>query len=419
MGVASCVSILSSGEQMKNIPDLRILKTKAYQSPEEEDLHVPPIATPRSHAGDKRKTDSKKLWSTVCKSVELKSHPWCSCPSCSMSLAVRCDQIVEKGVIQMCFTFQKAIIIKIIVGYLALAAAFSCPNLFGQTDVKSHRVAIRESQQVFAKEKRNLDRTYHQYIENLNAGYTEKVKTLRKQVVRYLEKARDQLAKNLDLQGANEVQNEINSYADIPIQFPATEEGDAGSTKLIGHASLANETEKELRRTIADLEAQLRVANESIVSNSQKSNDSLLVSRNRNSAALPIDAVRFNGHSYKFYGKGFPFSAAARICSEKGGHLVTVDSPEELEFLRQLARRNPFKVDQFWINATDDLKEGVWRTIEGASLPFLPWGPSEPSNTAGRGGQEHYASISRESNWLLNDSQGVYRSYGFICEWDY
>lgn len=319
----------------------------------------------------------------------------------------------------MCFTFQKAIIIKIIVGYIALATALSCPNIFGQSDVKSHRVVIRESQQVFAKEKRSIDRSYHEYIAKLNDGYQKKVTTLRKQVVSYLEKARDELAKNLDLNGANEVQKEINSYDALPIEFPNHTINESEQTQLVGHLQSDNEAIIALQNEVLRLKQELSQADSSNGLTSRTlSKNAIPISRST-STEIPFDAIRFNGHSYKLFGKGYPFSAAARICSSQGGHLVVIDTAEELDFLRQLANRNPFKVDQFWVNATDDLKEGDWRTIDGARLPIMAWGPGEPSNTAGKGGQEHYASISRKANWLLNDNQGVYRSYGFICEWDY
>ena len=317
----------------------------------------------------------------------------------------------------MCFTIQKAIIFKIILAYILFATAFSCPNIFGQENAKSHRVVIKESQQIFAKEKRSIDRAYHSYVEKLNDGYQKKVQTLRKQVIQYLEKARDQLAKRVDLSGANEVQKEIDSYLSIPIQLPLQETaGSPETAQLVKHQPATNETINAMQQEIERLRSELKQTSRNVAPENAHPFQQVLTSRSR--GLVPIDAVRFNGHSYKLYGKGFPFSAAARICAQKGGHLVVIDSLEELEFLRQLAARNPYKVDQFWVNATDDMKEGDWRTVDGRRLPLIPWGPNEPSNTAGKGGQEHYASMSREANWLLNDNQGVYRSYGFICEWD-
>lgn len=131
--------------------------------------------------------------------------------------------------------------------------------------------------------------------------------------------------------------------------------------------------------------------------------------------SIPKNAVRYKGHTYFAFGGGLPFSGAARTCAQMGGGLVTINNREEHNFLKRLISKSETDCDQYWINGTDDLQEGVWRTIEGTMLPYQQWGEGEPSSTRN---QEHYLSVSRAENWGFNDSQGVYRSYGFICEWD-
>ncbi|MEM7475827.1 MAG: C-type lectin domain-containing protein [Planctomycetota bacterium] len=141
---------------------------------------------------------------------------------------------------------------------------------------------------------------------------------------------------------------------------------------------------------------------------------SLTTSAGSQAPRIPGQAVHYKGHYYMVYGKGLPFSGAARYCHYLGGSLATVDDQAEYEFLRQLIARSVVDCEQFWLNGTDDMEEGVWRTIDGRKLPFEKWRPGEPSSTKN---QEHYLSLNRTKGWGFNDSQGVYRSYGFICEW--
>lgn len=267
--------------------------------------------------------------------------------------------------------------------------------LFDPAD-KPPRVVAKQSQETFSKERRSIDNIYIDYVQKLNDQYLTRLGALRNQVVDHLEIARDRAAKRIDLEGANVLQLEIDSFRSLTLDLPALPSPNK-QPRLVRQARNAPDTPRESP------------------TNSELDPTSLLA---QVPYGVPADAVRLNGHSYKFFPKGFPFSAAARICQQMGGHLVSVESQEELVFIARFAEVNPYKCDQFWVNATDDLKEGEWRTFEGQRLTYLPWGQNEPSNTAGDGGQEHYASISRSTHWQLNDTQGVYRSYGYICEWD-
>lgn len=64
------------------------------------------------------------------------------------------------------------------------------------------------------------------------------------------------------------------------------------------------------------------------------------------------------------------------------GYLVTITSAEEDTFLSTtFGATNPF-----WIAATDQAVEGVWRWAAGPEngnlLTFADWGPGEPNNSS-------------------------------------
>lgn len=277
----------------------------------------------------------------------------------------------------------------------------SVPTTAQDAPSKSHRVILRQVDDGFAQEKRTLDRTYHDFLKNLNDGYKSKVAKLQEQALAALETARDEHARSVNLEGANEIQNAIAKYQELKIELPTKASHDDRGVKLVSTASETAKLVEQLQRENQQLKLQL----------ARKSKG-----QSNNRIALPTDVVRFNGHTYKVFGKGLPFSGALRFCNSIGGSLVIIDNRQEYDFICRLANQSPMNCEQYWINATDQMKEGEWQTDQGMPLPFLSWGEGEPSSTRN---QEHYGSISRESGWKFNDSQGVYRSYGFICEWDY
>jgi hypothetical protein len=56
-------------------------------------------------------------------------------------------------------------------------------------------------------------------------------------------------------------------------------------------------------------------------------------------ANIPPDAVEFGGHFYKFYERAEPVSwhEAKTFCEERGGHLITITSPDEQTFATDMA----------------------------------------------------------------------------------
>jgi hypothetical protein len=124
-----------------------------------------------------------------------------------------------------------------------------------------------------------------------------------------------------------------------------------------------------------------------------------------------VGAIEFEGHRYKLFDTPLRWHDADRACGELGGHLVTITSAAENEFVRGLAREGNHCV---WLGVTDRKVEGVWEWVTGEPFDFSAWARGEPNNHMGG---EHYGVMWRTrtgSTW--NDTEATNRN-AYVCEW--
>ena len=87
---------------------------------------------------------------------------------------------------------------------------------------------------------------------------------------------------------------------------------------------------------------------------------------------LPEDAVLWegNGHYYKLCGKSrsehLSWTEAKQACEEMGGHLVTITSQEENDFVQSLHRGGSV---QAWIGMSELDEIGNWKWVTGEPTP--------------------------------------------------
>ena len=129
-------------------------------------------------------------------------------------------------------------------------------------------------------------------------------------------------------------------------------------------------------------------------------------------------AKKWNGNYYKVYNKYMFPAKAQKYCKKMGGHLVTITSQKEQDFVGRLANRG--KQDGYWIGATDYKTAGKWRWMNGDKWDYTNWNSGEPNNGLGSG--EDYVLINKIHDWRWTDAFGGYDGYSakapFICEWD-
>ncbi|KAM5336393.1 C-type lectin domain family 4 member E [Glossophaga mutica] len=94
----------------------------------------------------------------------------------------------------------------------------------------------------------------------------------------------------------------------------------------------------------------------------------------------PSGWVHFQSSCYFFSLNTMTWSASAKNCSNMGGHLVVINTPEEQEFL---FHEKPGK-REYYIGLTDQAIDGQWKWVDGT--PFMKslsfWDVGEPNNLA-------------------------------------
>ncbi|MCL2124356.1 MAG: S-layer homology domain-containing protein [Oscillospiraceae bacterium] len=144
--------------------------------------------------------------------------------------------------------------------------------------------------------------------------------------------------------------------------------------------------------------------------------------------AIPSDAVIYNGHSYKVFDVGMTWDEAKTYCESIGGHLATVASQSEQDFIS--SQLSTGVKNSYWLGGfRTQGRDFTW--VTGEQMLYTNWASGQPDNFTGR---ENCLMIYRVTNPLggeqlkWNDLQddgecknevffGV-SNFGFICEWD-
>ncbi|MDA7668699.1 hypothetical protein OAG01_00660 [bacterium] len=147
------------------------------------------------------------------------------------------------------------------------------------------------------------------------------------------------------------------------------------------------------------------------------------------SSAAAQDAVRWrvedggNGHWYEWvpWGEVSSFNSVSDISISRGGHLATLNSPEEEVFVRLLIQEGgcgtpPQKEVVIGLVQPPNAKEpaGGWQWNTGEVLRYTNWRQGEPNNASGI---EDVGVLNAESGW--NDQRETISGCGIsaIVEW--
>ena len=95
-----------------------------------------------------------------------------------------------------------------------------------------------------------------------------------------------------------------------------------------------------------------------------------------NLAAWHLSPV--NGHWYRRTGIVASWDAAEAMAQTWGGHLATIRSAAEDQWLMGL-----YSPDNYWIGFNDAAVEGSWVWSSGETPSYTNWAPGEPNNTGG------------------------------------
>ena len=138
---------------------------------------------------------------------------------------------------------------------------------------------------------------------------------------------------------------------------------------------------------------------------------------------LPDGKTMFDGHTYKVFDESVSWSNAKTYCERMGGHLVTINSQKEQDFLVILANSNT--KTNYWIGAHPENGTFHWVTEEDFS--YTNWASGEPNNVFGSQNAvmmytkraSYPAGTWNDENENGRDWSGYELSaFGYICEWD-
>jgi hypothetical protein len=121
----------------------------------------------------------------------------------------------------------------------------------------------------------------------------------------------------------------------------------------------------------------------------------------------PVGARPFGGHYYKFSGVWDYWGTGRAACSAAGGHLSTIGSTAENEFVWGLGGKY-----NDWMGMSDVALPGGWRWENGEATTYTNWLPGEPNNWLNGG--EHWGAFWYSSAW--NDTTDGGRPW--VCEFE-
>ncbi|CAL8382004.1 unnamed protein product [Boreogadus saida] len=93
--------------------------------------------------------------------------------------------------------------------------------------------------------------------------------------------------------------------------------------------------------------------------------------------------VSFGVDCYKYVASKMNWIDAEKNCISLGGHLVSIHSTGENNFIVMMVESfDPLK-GPHWIGFFDVIEEGTWMWIDGSPNDFTSWRPNEPNNVGG------------------------------------
>ncbi len=116
--------------------------------------------------------------------------------------------------------------------------------------------------------------------------------------------------------------------------------------------------------------------------------------------AQDIIAGPFSRGSSQYYLTSLTnWTSAEALAVSMGGHLVTIETSAENQWLGSTVLPHSPVGPWAWIGLTDEADEGTWVWVSGSSASYRSWGGSEPNNCTSALGDEDYACFYSALAW--------------------
>ncbi len=139
--------------------------------------------------------------------------------------------------------------------------------------------------------------------------------------------------------------------------------------------------------------------------------------------AIPAHTEMYKGKKYTLFESALKWHEARDFCHLLGGHLATITSQEEQDFILTLV--NWGSLTSYWLGATDEEQTGIWSWITEEAFEYENWDEGEPNNNVEGNEVEHYLvirskrNIKKEGSWNdASNQDNNEATIGFVCEWD-
>ncbi|NDH66273.1 MAG: hypothetical protein EBY26_07915, partial [Microbacteriaceae bacterium] len=136
------------------------------------------------------------------------------------------------------------------------------------------------------------------------------------------------------------------------------------------------------------------------------------VELNNATAARPAQAA--TGSRYEIVIGSYTWQQAKMDAEKRGGHLVTMSTEQEWTDVKTLIASKG-TTNTYWGGATDEVKSGDWKWIDGTAVTLSKWSASEPNEYFGPNSENHLQ-IYSDGTW--NDLPSNYTLVGYICEYE-
>ena len=121
-----------------------------------------------------------------------------------------------------------------------------------------------------------------------------------------------------------------------------------------------------------------------------------------------MDSIfEWNGHLYRLTSAELNWDEAEAEAVRLGGHLVTINSAEEQQFLEDTFMSGANDRTRYWIGLNDVANEGNFVWVNGELVTFTNWDLGEPNNNKN---DEHYTVV----NWNYAVGGGIKRTWNDI-----
>ncbi|MBQ7195846.1 MAG: hypothetical protein IJS40_00365 [Synergistaceae bacterium] len=135
--------------------------------------------------------------------------------------------------------------------------------------------------------------------------------------------------------------------------------------------------------------------------------------------------IRWNGHRYQIYNENLTWEQAKARCEQLGGHLVTITSEAEQNFINTVLQNANTSFNAYWIGAkADELGWWKWVTDEVFEKQYENFTSGQPDGS----GIYLQILISQENGSAIQSSSVLGEwddtttdttiQRGYICEWD-